>query len=523
LATELTDKQAEQLRKPAGWCRGFIGEKQPVFYPEQEWDINLPSNVLIYCKRKTRRGGWSHGLVHRAVSLAHLVPDISIYFVSINLNDAFKKIEECKKLYYEIHPDARLPLDRENMQQLRFRHGRASYSEIEAVFKPRGMPGRNIQVVIDEADHILDLQATLQAAVPNTIQGNSQLIVGGSVLRDHGPFWDLFNLDIGEIFKGSLDDEAIGLLRSCVVRKELFWWQVPWLLNPEARKNPSRVASEAPVMETKDRVVKFGSDRLKVNFAINNEDFQQEYELKAVKEGTSVIPWDFILRASNDPEMEFIPTLDQLAAWAFDTGMALLAGYDVGHRSNSSELTIFGYNEREDFAVEKYAETFVRKALPDQTEYLRKVLKRLPQLVLAIDAGGLGAEMSETLFREFPRRVIPVEFDYYAKLGIFDAFAKRVIDGRVRFIADAERRRQMHSIKKKISEAGRVIYYVPRKEKHHADKAVSQALGIHAIDSIAIGAPFVVYTGGSTLDYDRNELDELYGTHEDFLRDIVNA
>ena len=522
---KLSKETIEKMRTPAGWCRALVLDPAKArFYREQEQDLNLPPETLIYVKRKSRRCGWSHGLTRRAVAISHIHPDTSTYFVSMNLADAYKKIEECEKFYHEIHPDGRLPMVMNNRTTLRFQHGKASYSEIVATFKPRGMPGKNLQIVVDEADHILDLQSTLQAAIPNIVQGRSQLIVGGSVYRDHGPFWDLFNLDLGDI----LNEEASKLLAGHIVKRELFWWQVPWLVrNCDGQAMLDKLAIEAPQMDTKTRVLTFGSDRLQLTYAtMALEDFQQEFELRAIKEGESLVSWETILKVSADPEYELALTLEDTIMRLHDGGnLAPIAGYDVGYRSNSSELTIYGYNEREDFATEIYGETFTRKELPDQREYLRALLLRIRDLTLVIDAGGIGADMAATLAREFPMRVIPVEFDYYAKLGIFDDFADRMIRGRVKHAADPERRRQINSIKRKTTEAGRVIYYVARKEKHHADKAVSMALGCHGIKARVSIAPFEIYTGGGESSRDDRErmLAELAGDHDDFVKEVVNA
>jgi hypothetical protein len=521
---KLSQETIEKMRTPAGWCRALVLDPAHArFYREQEADMNLPHDVLIYCKRKSRRCGWSHSLTRRAVAMSHIFPDTATYFVSMNLADAYKKIEECEKFYHEIHPDGRLPIIANNRTSLRFQHGKASYSEIVATFRPRGMPGKNLQIIVDEADHILDLQATLQAAIPNIVQGHSQLLVGGSVYRDHGPFWDLFNLDLSTV----LNDEAAKLLQGHIRKSELFWWQVPWLLKKEYCKGYAsldKVAIEAALMDTRTRVLTFGSDRLKLTFAtMALEDFQQEFELRAIKEGVALIPWEVILKCSADPEMELATTIEDCMLRIHDGGLSPIAGYDVGYRSNSSELTIYGYDEKNDFATETYAETFTRKELPDQREYLRALLNKMRSLVLVIDAGGIGADMAATLEREFPNRVISVEFDYYAKLGIFDAFAERMIRGRMKNVADAERRRQINSIKRKTTEAGRVIYYVARKEKHHADIAVSQALAVYGITMRAIAAPFEIYTSGGKSVDSKREIDELGGSHDEFVREVVNA
>lgn len=518
--TKLSKEKIEQLRQPAGWCKGVVLDpKKAQFYPEQRYDMNLPENVLIYCKRKSRRCGWSHGLTRRAVALAHIHPDMSIYFVSMNLADAYKKIEECERFYYDVHPDARLPIESNNRTMLRFAHGHACFSEIVATFKPRGMPGRHLQIVVDEADHIPDLKSTLQAAIPNIVQGRSQLLVGGSVYRASGPFWDLFNLDVGSM----LDPEAAKLLRPSFERRELFWWQVPWLVDRAQIRERDKIMLEAPAMETRERVMRFGSDRLKLTFAtMPLEDFKQEFELCPIAEGASLVPWEVILRCSDDPEHEFCSTIGEMQARAHANGHALYAGYDVGYRSNNAELTIFGQNNS-GIAVELYADAFARVELPDQTANLRALLAKVPGLVLAIDGTGPGAEMAQTLKREFPARVVIVEMEYYSKLGLLDAFVNRMMQGRVKFVADEERRRQIFSLKRKVNESGRVIYYVHKSEKHHADKAISQALAVHAIDQKAVCAPFEIYCGSLTEDAGHPELNELAGSHEDFVREVVNA
>jgi len=518
----------ETLRTPAGWCRGVVLDPRDArFYPEQEEDVNIfLDKTLIYGKRKSRRCGWSHALTRGAVAACHLQPDMSVYFVSMNLADAYKKIEECKKFYYQIHPQARLPVvaGKDNRTTIAFQHSKSQYSEIVATFHPRGMPGRNLIIIIDEADHILDLQATLDAAIPNIVQGNSKVIIGGSVHRDHGPFFDMFNLDLGKVF----GEKEAALLKEHIVFKELYWWQVPWLLNRSegTKLKTAEVARvEAPKMKTIDRVKRFGSERLQLAFAMMPlEDFRQEYELYSMREGSALIDWDLILRASDDYEHTFFDSLRELLPWAFDNHLSLVAGYDVGHRSNTSELTIFGYDKATDMPIEAYRESINRRELEDQEKYIDKIMQAIPQLIMAIDEGGPGAQMARSLERRYPGRIIAVNLEYYSRKGILDNYARRFENGKIKLVYDKDRQLQIHSIKKKIGESGRVIYYVPRKEKHHADVAISQALACHVIDQYASLATYVVYTGSSMIAQEDNPiLDEIAGGHEEFMRDVINA
>jgi len=520
----LSTRQREILRTPAGWCRGVVLDSADgLFYPEQEADMNLPDNVLFYAKRKSRRCGWSHGLTRESVAEAHLIPDLSIYFVSMSLENAYKKIEECLRFYHGVHPAAQRPLVEKNRMMLRFSHGKGRYSEIIATFRARGMPGRNIYIKIDEADHIPDLKGTIQDSAPNVIQGKSRMKIGGTVNRDSGPFWDFFNMDFEKLFPG--DEKMKKLLARAFRKAECFWWDVPWLLNPEARLNRFEVKKLAPHMTTQERVMEFGSDRLRITFAMFPlEDFQQEFELKAIKSGAAVIPWEQILAVSSDPKHHFLATTKAVAKYAQDTGSALFAGYDVGRTDNASELTIFGYQERSDFATEIYKERHHNVPLPEQTRRLRRLLQdELTTLKIGIDMNGLGREMAETLEEEFPGRAIPVSTEHYRRSGIIDEYASRISHSKIKLVPDPDRRQQIHSIKRKQTEAGRTVYYVHRKEKHHADVAISQALGIHAINANSMHADFNIAAGGSNVDEGHIELNELCGGHEDFMRDVINA
>ena len=493
-----------------------------LFYPEQVADMSLPRNVLFYVKRKCRRCGWSHSLIHESVAECHLEANISVYFVSMNLQDAYKKIEECKRFYHEVHPQAQRPIIAQNRTMIRFGHGKGNYSDIIATFRARGMPGRDIKIKIDEADHIADLREAIQDAAPNIIQGNSYLKLGGTVNRDHGPFFDFFDMDFGKIFP----DPAISkILKKAFRRSELYWWQVPWLLNPVARKNRLMVGQTAPALDTRARVSEFGSDRLKLTFAmLPLEDFQQEFELRIIQSGSSLISWELILAASSDPKHEFLPTTEAVAKWAHEHDAKLFGGYDVGRTKNDSELTIYAYFERFDMVRELYAETHSQVKLPKQTARLKHLMRdELPSLKLAIDQNGLGREMAETLEDEFPGRAIPTDLEHYQRSGIIDAFASRFIHGKIQIVPDKDRRQQIHSIKRKTSESGKTIYYVHRKEKHHADKAISQALAIHAIGANSMYADFNIDAGGSMVGTSHRDLDELCGGHDEFLRDVVNV
>lgn len=489
----LTDEEVEFVSRPSGWL--YATSIEPVaFYPTQRvWMDGVPGNILELT-RKSRRVGYTYAKAQGAVALAHTHPGSTVIFTSMNLQEAYDKIEVARQAYYAAHPDVRRPLVTETKTMLEFAHDSRTVSRIVCMFKPRGQKGRGIFVCIDEFNYILNQEEVLTAAIPN-IQHGGRISVGGSVHSGSQFFDEMWD----GTFKEGLDDELRSLLTDAVVRIEVPWWRCPYLVGEKWVTRMKEVNERAQRMGTRERVMTFGSQRLKMIYAVSYEDhFLQEYELVPIADGASVIPWEVILRCTPTgsrleeggpypPEVAVLRrgrlrSFGDAVRLAEQVGGRLWLGYDVGRKRNASELTVLLELPSVGVLFECFYETSLNVPYDTQKGVLASYLELARQATLTIDATQAGGAVSEDLKRRFRRRVLEVEFQNYNKLQMFDRLLVRMQRGGLVMCADRSRMDQLCSVKRRVSEAGNVVYYVPRKERHHADKAVSLALGVYGRD-----------------------------------------
>jgi len=475
----LEPDEVAYISQPSGWLHAC--SLDPLFfYSTQKVWIDGRSNKVFELTKKSRRVGYTFSKSNRAIARAHIKPGSTTIFTSMNLQESHDKIEVCRQTYYNIHPKMRKPLVTDTKTMLEFAHDAKTVSRIICMFKPRGQKGRDIDINIDEFDHIQDQEAVLTAAIPNITHGG-RLSIGTSVHGGRRFFDEMWN----GAFRDEMSQELVDLLNDAMVKVEIPWWLCPYLLDARWHSKIAYVASEAPKMSTEARVLTFGSTRLKYIYAMSYEEhFLQEYELIPIADGSAVIPWETILGCTPTGEnaRSPFPSFDQALAFAENVGSRLFLGYDVGRRKNASELSAFVWNQTADKLEEVYYETSKDTPFDDQKKILKAYLGRNKRIILSIDATGMGEDMSESLQRECPRQVIPVQFQNYSKLLMFDLLLARMQRRGIEFCADRMRMDQLFSLKRRVSEAGNVIYYVPRKERHHADKAVSIALASFGLD-----------------------------------------
>jgi hypothetical protein len=166
-------------------------------------------------------------------------------------------------------------------------------------------------------------------------------------------------------------------------------------------------------------------------------------------------------------------------------GRVLIGGMDIGRKRNSSEISIFEQIDlgTHNVHIERFSLELDNVKFREQKSILKYVLKNLPIKHFRIDCTGVGADISEEFEDEFPQVVEGVIFNPENKAEMAKNFRFRLEDKAIAIYADNDSIRQIHSIKKTVTEASHVKYGTEKHVKeHHGDKFWAKALASSAGD-----------------------------------------
>lgn len=428
----------------------------------------LNNSTLFGADVKSRQVGWSFTAALDAFCDSRVQPGNPYVFVSINHDEAKEKIRYLRNIInatdLPVRPQ-RFVVDTQTAIELEDGTRFVSHP----CRPPRGKP--KMRIYLDEMAHYpkgLD-RAVYTAAVPATTKGG-YLRLGSSPLGAKGLFWEIITQSL-KAWPG-------------FVRSFIPWWETSALC-----KDRKKARLLAPQMDTYERVSAFGSERLMMIFEnMFLEDFQQEYECSWVDELTAWLSWEVIKRNqqvdllnwhahSVDEALGMIGEISHAIA----TGQiesALSAGLDVGRVRDLTEFAAVGKATTGQMPY-RIAISLDRVPFEKQKNCFIEFINRLPFTQVLVDKNGLGMQLAEDLERE-TGKAQGVDFTNVTKeLWAVEA---RVQAEKVNtpLPPDRDLAYQIHSIKKRVSNAKNNIFDTERNEKHHADKFWAWALALWA-------------------------------------------
>lgn len=471
---------------------GYAGAR-PEHFQIDLWD----DDSTFRHDRKSRQIAYSWSCAANAVAQAILKKRESI-FISINQEESQEKIRYAKRILDAIKLGGLPTADRSSMGELEFSTGvRISSFPAKAA---RGRSGADIY--LDELAHVRDARTIYSGSLPVTSKGG-RIWMGSSPLGSSGLFWEVGEQKL-QPYPG-------------YNRKTTPWWEIYSFCNNvrEARK-------QAPHMLTRDRVLKYGVDRIvQIYLNMPEEDFQQEYECIYVDETTAWISWEEIRNAQTDPYCISVECKSTLTPEVWEAISAIAAairsgkveqvlsgGVDIGRTRNTTELFFVGISTTNTYPL-RLCITLDNVEYDDQLLVLLSVLEQLPVVSVSIDQTGIGNNLAENAAKKYPNIALPVTFTNPLK-KLWATDAKMLIQQhRTPIPTDKALAYQIHSIKKIVTEGHAVVFDTVKNEKHHADKFWAWALAL-------AGAyrPFEMGTVLSGQAVGRDELAEMFGEQE---------
>jgi len=417
--------------------------------------------------------------------------------VSYNQEEANEKIVYAKTLYESIPHKYRKKLVVDRITALEF-EGKAPNGRITKTRlishpqrEPRGK-GFNTDVFLDEIAHYQWQEKVYVASVPIVTRGLGQLSLASSPLGRSGLHWDVGH-----------DKEKYNMFS----RHRVYWWNNPDFLNDDALRNMKDVKTLAPDMETEDRVFEFGNDAIIQAYnSMMIEDFCQEYEIEPMDDTVSYYPTDLInqctfealagysyteeddLYGDNPKYMDPVypgfnfktyDSAEELSHAIFKgvVGKRLFAGFDVGRNENNSEIIILDEDpERDYLQTVRLMITMKKTEFRKQFNIISKLFKILPIRMLNIDSTGIGTNLGEDLKKQFGSRINDLKFNSENKGEMATNLKLRMEDQTIGLPNDRDLKRQIHSVKRVVSQNSVVKYEVEKTRMHHGDKFWALAL-----------------------------------------------
>lgn len=436
---------------------------------------HLNDDSMFRIENKSRQIAWSFLSAAEGVADAILDRRDSIYS-SINQEEAREKIRYAKAIYENLEIGGLPKLVIDNQLELEFDNGARLISHPARAV--RGKPKSNWYA--DEFAHIQHDAEIYKGSLPIVTKGG-RIRIGSSPMGASGKFWEIFT-EAMQKYPG-------------YARKSTPWWEIQAFC-----KNVREARRLAPSLGTFERVEMFGKDRIKAIFAnMPIEDFQQEYECIFVDESTAWITWGEIRAAEREDLLCLKATVrEDAVAHAFDAIEDLLiairagkvepvlyGGMDIGRTRNASEIFLVGKSPTGNYPL-RLMLTLQNTDFDSQLAVLRKVFEMLPVSSMLIDRNGLGRQLSEKAEKVFPSKAIGVDFTNQPK-QLWATDTKMLFQQRKVLIpVVTDLAYQIHSIKKKISQANNLIFDTDRNEKHHADKFWALALALKAAKTVLL-------------------------------------
>lgn len=425
---------------------------------------HLNNDDIFRIENKSRQIAWSFTIAAEAVADAILTGRGSL-FISINLEEATEKIRYARAIYENLQIGGLPKIVKDNTLQIELDNGGRLISMPST--PPRGKARMNIY--LDEFAHT-KLDRTIYTAAIPIISRGGRLRIGSSPLGSAGVFWEVYAEELRS-FPG-------------YARKATTWWETYSFC-----KNPVEARRLAPILTTAQRVEMFGNDRIQAIYVnMLEEDFQQEFECLFVNESSAWIPWELITRAQRDDLKNWhLRSIDGLknvlSEMMNDIAGDVIedtftAGLDVGRKKDLSELFIVGKSRTGHMPV-RLMVSLDRVSFDDQFSCFSLIFDTLPITLALIDQNGIGMQLVEGLSKK-RSFVQGVDFTNQSK-EIWAVETKLQFErDNVLIPANRDLAYQIHSIKKRITDAKNNVFDTERNEKHHADKFWGLALALYA-------------------------------------------
>lgn len=436
----------------------------------------LKTKANYRCVEKSRQVGFSWLFAAEAIARCHLRNTHNSIFVSYNLADSKEKIAYAAQMHEELPLEFQKKLEVNSKLELGFISNSAHRRMTRIISHPSRAPrGKKGDIYLDELAHYANDRDVYKGSTALILRSRGQLTICSSPLGRRGLFWEISRQEIRP-YKNYW-------------RQKIPWWLCSFFRKDRSTEGLLAAARECPTLPTKERVYKHGHQGIVEQFeGMPLDDFQQEFEVLYVDESMAFFPYDLILPSTNE-ELELADDFTQIKP---RKDSRLVAGFDVGRKKDLSELSVF----EEDASGKKVCRglfSYKKTAFKAQEGALRQLMDLLPIAKLYIDQNGIGMHLAENLSDDYPQ-VEPFTFSTASKEVLANDFKIGLQNMSIVLPRDRSLTSQIHSIRKRTTAAGRVIFESNDGSEGHADRFWSVAMACQKERTVQAGPSEVSVT-----------------------------
>jgi phage FluMu gp28-like protein len=484
-----------------------------------EWELYQLAYLDVvggFISNKPRQAGMSFACSAKYFATSQLtMRNFAAVFVSYKKEEAINKINYVKQILQALPPRFRKKIIRDPLQMIEWEDpGTKTRSKIYShAQKPiRGVTADKI--LFDEFAFFNMPEIIYESAAPALIQTNGTIDVISTPFGKGGMFYDML-----------MDRRRFPDL----TRFWIQWWSCRSYLEDPSIEGFLKAKEECPHLSTEERVMKFGSHRLRYQFrnALSLDSFQQEFEGLFIDESAAFFPKELIFSVmydfSTDLNTDYAPKEDDFVdfstgkildpnsvledysgkesgiteklvrlnisrkqyveiyelVYAAMTGQIsknLFAGLDVGAGQHSSILVIIEeivFSDGTTFQIERFRKEYAKVPLPEQTKDFFNLLQTGIIRKFLMDATGLGQHMAQELKQSFPNTVEPWQMGGTAKKKevLMLNLKRRMLDNTLALFYHKDTLDHIYSINRTVRGNKTVVYEADEDQRHHADIA----------------------------------------------------
>lgn len=389
---------------------------------------------------KARQIGFSTIIAGEGVQKAATHGGYTANFISINQEEAKDKIDIARNFYHsipsELEESGLKPIVWKDSEDVLGFHGPPHLSQIVSKPASSAIRGGKKDIYFDEAAHIRDFQKLYQAALPAILRGAGRITLISTPMDEAGLFFDV-----------ATDTEAYPEFSRHVIP----WWEAEVMVRDGYIEE---ALAEAPRMDTKSRVMKYGTPKLLGifnSFGVDIMAFQTEYECKFVDEMAAYYPWELILQATprSDENYEFFP---RRIPKNWQPKGSLTLGVDLAKERDESVFIVVENIEGEDGETHRYVRWIHNTQAPyqEQGQYLVDLVREIRPNRISIDKTGVGNVLYEELAKHFFAE--GVVFTQAKKEGWATNFKGELQRELIHIPDDPELKKQIHGIRRTKTE-----------------------------------------------------------------------
>lgn len=418
------------------WIEKYIKlEGEPIeLYDYQKDILRDKSDYRII--NKSRQIGISTLIALESLTYALGKHDTTILMVSVADRQSKELLNKVTRAYESLPEAIKIPTERKTKRKLEFRNGSRI---ISLPNNPRTVRGYKAdRIYLDEFANFEKADDMWEAITPSTSRGG-KVTLCSTPLGKLGKFYEIWS-DGGDSWSRH---------------------EIPWDRCPDIEDEIERIKKGMP----------------------DETQFKQEYCCEFVDESMSFFPFDLIKENVEDVEDY--------------QGSLLDLGVDFGKKRDST--VIVGVTREAPHTTKVLREFKGGKVATyeEPKQYLIRNLKEWNVSRVKLDDSGPGQEIIETLQNKFGTMIKPIEFTNPKKEKMIWNLKHMMLDEKVKLKDDDELVKQLHGLRKKVTDHGNVQYMHPSSGPvQHDDYVWALALACMGLDKERSHSSGRIYGGG---------------------------